>query len=181
MDYLGWFHFTSALLAIGAGAVVVCRRKGTRFHRWWGRLYFAAMLVVNLSALAIYELWGRFGPFHAAALFSLLSVLMGVQAAWRRNPVEHWRQAHAYWMCWSYAGLLAAAVSETATRYLEFDFGWTVAAATAAVLVVSAWVIQRKLPPLFAAQGRPPGDGSVLVRAPVHRYRSRAGTHPDDH
>lgn len=149
MNLLGLAHFYSALLAIAAGAVVVFRRKGTRFHKWCGRLYLIAMLAVNISALLIYRLWGHFGPFHAAAIVSLLTVIMGVQVAWRKQPIRHWRVAHAYWMSWSYVGLLAAAVSETATRYLDFNFGWTVALATAAVLGAGALVINKRLPPLL--------------------------------
>jgi uncharacterized membrane protein len=149
LDWLGLGHFWTALLAIVAGAVVVFKRKGTRFHRWAGRVYLAAMLALNASALAIYDLYGYFGPFHVAALLSLVSVLMGVRSAWTRKPAQGWRIAHAYWMCWSYVGLLAAAVSETATRYLDFHFGWTVAAATGMVILAGALVINRRLPPLL--------------------------------
>ena len=147
MDWLGQGHLWTALLAIGAGAVVVARRKGTRFHRWCGRVYVAAMLVLNVTALCIYDLFGGFGPFHVAALFSLLTVFMGLRAAWLRHP--QWRIAHAYWMSWSYVGLLAAAVSETATRYLDFNFGWTVGIATALVGLAGAVVINRRLPALL--------------------------------
>ena len=81
MDWLGQAHFYTAILAIASGAVVVFRRKGTRFHRWCGRTYLGSMLTLNISALSIYDLWGHFGPFHAAAIFSLFTVLMGVDAA----------------------------------------------------------------------------------------------------
>ncbi len=149
MDWLGQGHFYTAILAMTTGGVVVFRRKGTRFHRWCGRTYLASMLAVNISALSIYDLWGYFGPFHAAAVFSLFTVLMGVAAVWRRKPTHDWKAAHAYWMSWSYVGLLAAAVSETSTRYLNFDFGWTVAAATSLVVFVGAVVINRRLPTLL--------------------------------
>lgn len=149
MDYLGLAHFYTALLAIIAGAVVVFRRKGTRFHKWCGRLYLVTMLAVNLSALSIYDLWGHFGPFHAAAIFSLITVMAGVMAVWRRKPSREWKAVHAYWMSWSYVGLLAAAVSESATRYLRFDFGWTVALATAGVVFIGARIINRRLPALL--------------------------------
>lgn len=147
MDWLGLGHFYTALLAIIAGAVVVFRPKGTRFHRWCGRTYLAAMLVVNVSALSIYDLFGGLGPFHVAAIISLVSVVMGALSAWIRHA--NWRIAHAYWMCWSYVGLLAAAVSESATRYLRFDFGWTVGIATGLVVFAGAMIINRRLPPML--------------------------------
>lgn len=147
MDWLGLAHFITALAAIVTGAVVVLRPKGTRFHKGLGRVYFATMLVVNLSALSIYDLFDGFGPFHVAAIISLASVLLGVQSAWRRH--RNWRIAHAYWMSWSYVGLLAAAVSESATRYLALPFGWTVAVATFATIGIGATIINRRLPPML--------------------------------
>lgn len=147
MDWLGQFHFMTALLAIVVGAAVVWRRKGTPSHRWMGRLYVSAMLSLNLSALLIYDLFGYFGPFHAAALASLLTVIVGVESAWTRRP--NWRIRHAYWMSWSYVGLLAAAVSETATRYLDYAFGWTVLIATVLVLAAGGLLINRRLPRLL--------------------------------
>jgi len=149
MDWLGQAHFYTAILAMTTGAVVVFRRKGTRFHRWCGRTYLASMLTVNISALLIYDLWGHFGPFHVAAIFSLVTVLMGVTAAWRHKPAHGWKTAHAYWMSWSYVGLLAAAVSETSTRYFNFNFGWSVAIATSVVVLIGAMVINRRLPLLL--------------------------------
>ncbi|MFT5140305.1 MAG: putative membrane protein [Lysobacterales bacterium] len=154
MDWLGHGHFYTALLAMVTGAIVVFRNKGTVFHRWCGRLYLASMLIVNLSALLIYDLWGHFGPFHVAAIFSLVSVLIGVSAAWRRSPARYWKITHAYWMSWSYVGLLAAAVSETSTRYLNFDFGWSVGIATTAVVLVGATVINRNLPTMLGLRTR---------------------------
>jgi len=153
MDWLGLFHLLTAIIAILSGAMVVFRRKGTVLHRWTGRVYAGAMVALNISALSIYDLFGGFGPFHAAAIFSLLTVIIGVGAAWRRGP--NWRDLHAYWMCWSYVGLLAAAVSETATRYLDFNFGWTVALASIMVLALGGVVISRRLPSLIGRRRTP--------------------------
>ena len=148
IDWLGVGHLGTAILALLTGLVVVLRRKGTPFHRWCGRVYVAAMVLVNVTALSIYDLFGGFGPFHVFALISLVSVLLGVVTAWRRKPARGWIEAHAYWMTWSYVGLVAAAVSETATRYLNFDFGLTVGLATAFVVGCGAMIIRRHVPRL---------------------------------
>ncbi len=148
VDWLGLGHLATAIVALAAGLVVVLRRKGTRFHRWCGRVYAAAMLAVNVSALSIYDLFGGFGPFHVFALISLATVALGVITAVRRRPRDGWVEAHAYWMTWSYVGLVAAAVSETATRYLDFDFGLTVGLATAVVVGTGALLINRNVPRL---------------------------------
>ena len=148
IDWLGLGHLATAIVALLSGLVVVLRRKGTPFHRWCGRVYFVSMVLVNVTALSIYDLFGGFGPFHVFALISLATVMLGVLTAWRRKPTGGWIEAHAYWMTWSYVGLVAAAVSETATRYLDFDFGLTVGIATAIVIAGGAILIQKNVPRL---------------------------------
>ncbi len=61
---LGLVHLLTALAAIFFGTAVIFSPKGTRRHRWMGRSYLAMMLAMNGTALLIYELYGRFGPFH---------------------------------------------------------------------------------------------------------------------
>jgi hypothetical protein len=78
------------------------------------------MLVMNGTALLIYRLTGTFGPFHVAALVSLGTLVAGIIPAWRRRPVGNWVDRHYYLMAYSYLGLLAAAVAETATRVPVF-------------------------------------------------------------
>ena len=59
---LGFAHLLFALMAILFGTLVIASAKGTPLHRWLGRGYLVMMLALNGSALAIYELFGRFGP-----------------------------------------------------------------------------------------------------------------------
>lgn len=145
-DGVGVLHLASALVALLAGLVVLVSAKGTPRHRRAGWLYVVAMGMVNVTALLIYDLFGGFGPFHVAALLSGLAVLGGLLPAIRRNPTRRWIPIHAYWMAGSYVGLVAAAVSESATRWLALPFGWTVAVATTVVLVVGLAWMQARLP-----------------------------------
>lgn len=68
---VGQLHLAAALMALAAGGLMLRRPKGTRSHRRSGWLYVASMLTLNGTALLIYRLTGRFGPFHIAALVSL--------------------------------------------------------------------------------------------------------------
>ena len=97
------------------GLFVTVANKGTAVHRRAGWIHAASMLGVNVTALMLYQLTGRFGPFHAAAVFSLLTLVAGVVPARRRNGPQ-WVGRHAYWMSGSYVGLVAAAAAETLTR-----------------------------------------------------------------
>ena len=90
------------------------RRKGPPLHRTIGAGFVAAMVILNVSSLAIYRLTGHFEPFHALALFSLATLARGVVPALHRRP--GWLMAHYWSMAWSYLALLAAACSEIVVR-----------------------------------------------------------------
>jgi uncharacterized membrane protein len=159
MTLLGQTHLVTAFAAIAAGAaVLLVRPKGARWHRRLGWLYATSMLVLNVTALMIYRLFGGFGPFHAAAIVSLVGLLLGVHAARRgrrarlaHSPAERatWVQRHYYWMTWSYVGLLAAFASETITRLPALrpvfgggrTFGIAVGVATLVIVGIgSRWI-----------------------------------------
>jgi uncharacterized membrane protein len=69
---LSTLHIASAIVAIVAGLVILLTKKGTRRHRQISYCYVTTMLILNLTALSIYRLTGRFGPFHYAAVLSML-------------------------------------------------------------------------------------------------------------
>lgn len=144
MSSLGAFHLFVAIVALIAGTVVILRRKGTRVHRRIGWVYAVAMLLLNGSALMIYRLTGSFGPFHVAAIISLVTVAAGVLTAVRRRP--GWIEQHYYWMTYSYVGLLAATASEIGTRVPNAPFWWVVVLLSLAVFAIGAVLITRRAP-----------------------------------
>lgn len=154
MNALGLFHTVCALVALGSGAAVVLRRKGTRSHRRLGWVYVASMLALNGTALMIYRLFGGFGPFHAAAIASLVTVVAGAVPAYRRKPAN-WLEHHYAWITWSYVGLCAATVSEVATRVPGFRFWWAVVVGTFIVIGVGAILIRRNQAAAIAPFQRP--------------------------
>lgn len=110
----GWIHIASAFAALAFGAVVVLSRKGTPLHRLLGFAYVFASLVLDASALSIYDMTGHFGPFHAGAIFNAACVLIGISAPMLRRG--DWLNRHYRWMGWSYFGLLAAGFAEAVVR-----------------------------------------------------------------
>ena len=143
MSSLGWVHLSLAITAMISGAVVVLRGKGTRAHRLTGWIYVMSMLGLNGTALMIYRLFGGFGPFHVAAIISLVSVSTGMFFVIFR-PTKNWLALHYSFMTWSYVGLLAAAASEIGTRVPAFHFWWAVLIATALVIGVGGFLIQSR-------------------------------------
>ena len=164
MPSLGQVHFAAALVALAAGAWVVARPKGTARHRRVGWLYAASMLTLNATALLLYRLTGAFGPFHAAALVSLATLVAGLLPVRRRRPPGAWLARHYFFMAYSYLGLVAAAVAETATRLPAVRavaggatpaFWSVVALASAGVFVLGGWAIRRRAEPTLQAFRRP--------------------------
>ena len=163
MPTIGHVHFAAALVALGSGAWVLLRRKGGAAHRRTGWVYAGSMLLLNLTALLIYDLTGRFGPFHVAAFASLATLGAGVAAARRRRTDPHWFAKHYMFMSWSYVGLCAAAVAESATRLPAVQTaaratGMPMATFWATVAVATALVV---------------GGGAVLIRANAPAMRRR--------
>src|SRR5688572_20218407 len=105
LDPVGTVHLFLGLLAVTLGLAVVVMRKGTVAHRRAGFFYAVVMVLLNATALMIYDLFGRFGPFHTLALVSLATLAAGVVPVWLRRP-RAWLELHARFMSWSYAGLL---------------------------------------------------------------------------
>lgn len=164
MTPLGAIHFTFSLLAVGFGAVVLLLAKGTRWHRTLGHGYFWCMIGVVATSFTMYNLTGRVTPFHLAALVAAVTLVGGAWTVLRRRPRGGWIEAHATWMAWSYAGLMAALVAESATRFLQpllakplGDLGlWPifwglVIAGSGGSLLAGAWLIRRRLPAAIAA------------------------------
>ena len=117
MQTVGTVHFALATAALILGAVTLSQDKGGSRHRVLGYLYSAALLLVNLSALSVYVDSSRTGPFHILALVSLATLAAGFIPAFLRRPRRSWLHAHAYFMSWSYVGLVAAGVAQTTTKF----------------------------------------------------------------
>src|SRR3712207_4566555 len=94
MTLLGPIHTVAALVAVASGAAVLLQPKGTRRHRQLGWTYVVSMVALNVTALSIYRLTGRFGAFHVAALVSVATLAAGLLPAVRRRPPDGWVESH---------------------------------------------------------------------------------------
>jgi len=154
LDRFGLAHAVIGIAALVLGLVVIAQGKGSASHRVWGSAYVVAMVLLNASALAIYDVSGRFNTFHLFALLSLATVAAGWIPALLRRPAARWYERHAIYMAWSYVGLAAALVSEIVTRIPAFQvralIGATVAVSTLGVVAIGALVIRRRVPRLVS-------------------------------
>lgn len=145
MVTIGQIHFVLAVASLVLGATVVLAKKGTALHRVFGFAYATTMFGMLGTALLVYNLTGEFGPFHILAVFSLATLVGGVGVALVRRPSD-WIAMHAYFMAWSYVGLLAAAAAETLTRLPDAPFWGAVVVASGVVIGVGGFVIARFVP-----------------------------------
>jgi uncharacterized membrane protein len=140
---LGLIHTALAVVAMCLGGWVLLRPKGDQLHRRIGYAYALAMLLVNATALSLYQLTGRFGPFHGFALLSLFSLAMGISSAYYKGG-SGWFHRHYTYMGWSVVGLYAAFWSEVGARVLPMRQFWMgVVGATLLTVLVGAILIER--------------------------------------
>ena len=143
---VGHSHLLAALVALVSGAWLLSARKGTRVHVAWGYSYVAAMVALNGTALAKYDLTGGFNAFHAGALGSGLTLAAAFAAAmvYRKTRDPRAIAAHGQLMIWSYFGLVMALVAEVYTRAVPFmlhgEGGWGRFGTALAMLAIASAV-----------------------------------------
>lgn len=163
-------HIAVAITSLLLGAVVLLQKKGGKRHRTLGYLYSAALLLVNLSALSVYEESGGPGPFHILALISLATLGAGFVPAFLRKPKHAWSSLHAYFMSWSYVGLVAAGLAQMATKLSHLPGAVAVGLPSIVVVVAGALLIHSRVPEaLVAVTSRSvrPNKRLDLTRAPL--------------
>jgi len=149
----GLVHTVTAILALLVGIVIFIRPKATYFHRVLGYVYSVSMVVMLVTAFFTYHLTKSFNFLHIFAMISCPPLILGFWAAFRRG--SNWLARHYHWMCYSYIGLCAAFVAETATRvvmpYLvdhyhirSMTWFWViVGVVSAGVFYAGTWLMER--------------------------------------
>jgi uncharacterized membrane protein len=114
---LGWAHSLACLIALAAGAFIFVTPKGTSRHRQVGQAYLWSMLVLNLTALGIYQVGTFFFP-HVLAIVTLILIAAGWGAARLIRQHGAWKHVHLSSMILSYYLLIGGGVNEV---YLRID------------------------------------------------------------
>lgn len=142
MDASGTAHVSFGFASLILGAGIFSLAKGTDLHRFVGMLYVLAMFGLNLTALLIYRMFGRFGVFHVLALSSLTVVLAGLFTVVLRRPRNRWLRNHYYLMGWSYVGLWAAFATEIMVRVVRWPLVAAVAVPTILVVLMGGGLVR---------------------------------------
>ena len=146
----GWIHTLFSTIGILVGAEQVLRTRRDRLHRWLGYVYVVCMVVGDVAILTVYRFNGHFNVFHVGAIANLFCIAMALWPMLRKPRPLQWKLTHYMWICWSYVGLLAAALTEFIIRTQPLPGrGATIIAtilATTFVCGVGAWLITRYRP-----------------------------------
>jgi uncharacterized membrane protein len=148
---IGDLHLAAACLALASGAFVLLQRKATRRHLRAGRVYAGAMLLVNAAALVLYEQTGRWGPFHVLAAISLCTLAAGVLPLLLGRRDEPGLVRHAYFMAWSYVGLVAAGIAQMTNRAVPWGIWLAVALPSLIVIGIGGVLVHRLVPRALGA------------------------------
>lgn len=105
-------HIIFGFSSLAFGLYILLTTKGTKLHKTIGKLYVISMVLLNVTAFCIYDLFGGFGIFHWAAVVSSLTIAGGIGVLVLRNMIKNWLALHYELMVWSYIGLLAATSNE---------------------------------------------------------------------
>ena len=141
-------HVLAAFSALLVGAAVLLLPKGTRAHRVSGTVYVLVLVVVNVAALSLHR-EDTFGVFHALAVASLATIVAGLSLLLLGKRSEAVVATHAYFMTWSYAGLVAAGCGQLAAAVGQDVGAWVVPATIGTVLFISGVVIFGRVPAIL--------------------------------
>lgn len=115
LTFTGWLHTLACVYALLIGARLLWRAKGGTAHRRNGQRYLLSMVVVNLTALGIYQI-GSFNVFHVLAIATLASVAIAFASARWRKPQRYWLRIHLSAIVFSYYQLIGGLVNEAFVR-----------------------------------------------------------------
>jgi uncharacterized membrane protein len=147
---IGTIHIVFAIAALAIGAAVIFRPKGGIGHRTLGYFYVIFLFSVNVSALLVYEESVGMGPFHILAIISLVTLISGFIPVFLRRPETSWLNFHAYFISWSYVGLVAAGVAQLVTMWFSLPAEVTVGLPSVLVVIVGGVLIHTRVPQIIA-------------------------------
>ncbi len=112
--WIGLTHLITAVLALVFGTLNLLQAKGTLAHKRIGYGYAASMSIMLLTAFLLYNLFGKWGVFHWAAVVSSLTLSAGLIPVILRT--KNYLTLHFAFMYWSVMGLYGALTAEGLVR-----------------------------------------------------------------
>lgn len=116
-SFEGSMHFISSIIGLIAGAYLLIAKKGTKIHKIIGRIFGYSVLIVNISALFIYDFNnGNISPFHFLIPVSLFFLIFGWLPMLISKKTKNTINRHIIGMTGASLGLWAAGATEYFVR-----------------------------------------------------------------
>ena len=115
----GVFHLVTAVVGLLTGAYLLLTAKGTKLHKRIGYVFSAALVIVNVSALFIYDFnHGKPSVFHYLIIVSMFCLLYGLYPMVKKTTTRGRIKQHFKGMIGAALGLWAAGATEYFVREL---------------------------------------------------------------
>jgi uncharacterized membrane protein len=120
----GAFHLAMAIVGLLTGAYLLLTVKGTKLHKSIGYVFSAALLIVNVSALFIYDFNdGKPSVFHYLIVVSMSFLGYGLYPMFKKPSLPGRIKRHIAGMSGAALGLWAAGATEYFVRELAQGLG----------------------------------------------------------
>ncbi|MCB0279162.1 MAG: DUF2306 domain-containing protein [Calditrichaeota bacterium] len=115
---IGGIHFVSSVIGLCTGAYILLTKKGTRIHKKTGYVFVVSLVLVNLSALFIYDFNdGSISVFHFLIPVSVIFLSIGFIPMLGERKANYLNR-HIIGMNGAALGLWAAGATEYFVREL---------------------------------------------------------------
>ncbi|MDT0608252.1 DUF2306 domain-containing protein [Croceitalea rosinachiae] len=119
---VGGIHFITSVIGLFTGAYILLTRKGTKIHKSIGYVFSISLLLVNVSALFIYDFNnGKPSVFHYLIIVSLFFLFFGILPMLKKNKTKKSLNKHIIGLNGAAIGLWAAGATEYFIRELAHD------------------------------------------------------------
>lgn len=108
---ISFLHTIAASLSLIFGLIVLFGVKGSLNHKKFGLWYFYAMLINNITALFIFNAFGRWFFPHYLAIACLVFIIPGIISV--KVQHKYWLKIHIICMVLSFYLLVGGAINET--------------------------------------------------------------------
>lgn len=116
-SFFGAIHFFAAIIGLVTGTYALISKKGTKRHKLIGYIFAISLVLVNISALFIFDFnSGKFSVFHALIPVSLVCLIYGLLPMFKKKRKDDWQRKHIKGMTGAVLGLWAAGVTEYFVR-----------------------------------------------------------------
>lgn len=123
---IGGIHVISSVIGLFTGAFILLTKKGTNIHRKTGYVFAVSLLLVNISALFIYDFNdGNISVFHYLIPVSLIFLVYGMYPMLVKSGRKTRLNRHIIGMNGAALGLWAAGATEYFVRELSFGLNKT--------------------------------------------------------